>query len=381
MKKTYRKKRKAFIFIIPAVCIVAIAVVFLVEPKDLNEALISEDTRTIAVSAELVSPAEYQPRLNGLGEVRPVWDTTVRSPVEGRVESLSPHCRSGYIVESGEVLLSLSKIAYELNLANAEAEFAAARMNYTVEHKQSESARNSWEERGETGISNPTDLALRIPQLNVAETQMNAAQAAVVQARQMLEWTDFKAPYKAVVTESMVNPGQSIFIGDPVVTLMAVDEFEVSIPFDAKSWALLPEAPEGSDVLLRDTEGGDSWTGFVHRTDLHVDSETRLRSIHIRIENNQEGETPIMPGLFVRAAIEGRLLAELYQVPESAMTSKGEVWTVDSDGKLQAHEVVPVFYQAGYAYIRLPEAKNRPVLIAVNPNTSYLNGLSVEVRK
>ena len=81
---------------------------------------------------------------------------------------------------------------------------AAAKTKLLFEKAESNSARQEWEKIKE-GKGAPTDLALRIPQLEQAKSAVEAAEANLERLKRNLDKTVIKAPYDGLVRKKNVD--------------------------------------------------------------------------------------------------------------------------------------------------------------------------------
>jgi multidrug efflux pump subunit AcrA (membrane-fusion protein) len=89
----------------------------------------------------------------------------------------------------------------------------------------------------------------------------------------------------------------------------------------------------------------------------------------------------LLPGTFVKAEITGRKIPGLLRIPESAFTKQGLVWFVDTENQLRKYRLEPLFYGNGVVYVSAPESTvKNPLLVALSPNSSFVDGLSVQSR-
>ena len=99
----------------------------------------------------------------------------------------------------------------------------------------------------------------------------------------------------------------------------------------------------------------------------------------LQVQRPLDHSPQLLPGTFVRAEITGRQIPDLLRIPESAFTQQGLVWFVDTKNQLRKYHLEPLFYGNGVVFIPVPEIlENSPLLVAVSPNSSFVNGLIVQ---
>ena len=294
----------------------------------------------LAVLSEAAVLANVSLSVEAQGEVRPKRQVQLSPQVSGRVKYVSPNLENGGFVKKGEILIRLEDADYRLAAVRAESTVASARQTLATVIAQAEVART---ELKELGIENPSPLALREPQLAEARAALAAAEAQAEDAALQLQRTEVRAPFNGLVEQKNVELGQFVSPGSPVGTVFAKDvvEIELAIPNDELGDLGLPIAfnatrsTPGPKVALTADVGGQArnWKGNITRTGATVDSRTRLVSVFVQVDDpfgkGADGNTPLAPGLFVNAIIEGRVLNDIVRAPRSALRGLDTVYVIN----------------------------------------------------
>ncbi|MDJ0842327.1 MAG: efflux RND transporter periplasmic adaptor subunit [Acidobacteriota bacterium] len=371
------KKIVVFVFV-ALFCGVIALVVLLSEPRSAEAAEGKQVTiAAMPVSVQTLTPGPHAARVRALGEVAPLWQTTLRSQVDGRIVYLSDRLQPGVTVRRGEVLLRLEQSGYQVAVAEAQSRLASAMIALLAEEREVREAKKNWQRSGLTGEP-ASPLVLRGPQLAAAEADVEAAEAALAHTQTQLGYTEIAAPYDGVILERNVNPAQSLFTGDPVATLQSLDHAEVAIRLDATAWDLLPIPLEDAPARLVDPEKGTAWPATVRRESRALDRESRLRTLYLVVDRPLDMKPPLLPGSFVRAEIEGKHLDDLLRIPENALTKQGLAWYVDSEDRLRSWRAEPLFYGEGVVFVA-PPLPGTPVVLALSPHSGFTNSLQVRV--
>jgi multidrug resistance efflux pump len=64
---------------------------------------------------------------------------------------------------------------------------------------------------------------------NAAVANARAAEAAVSQASQQADYTEIRAPYDGVLSQRLVEPGESVAPGQPLLRVFNPDRFRIQI--------------------------------------------------------------------------------------------------------------------------------------------------------
>lgn len=336
---------------------------------------------SVAVIAAVVST--HQAHVEGVGSAEARFDLILNSRVSGQVASVNEAFASGRLVTKGTTLVTLEDSQLRSALASAREALATARVNYLEEQQELQQAKEEWSSSGLAG--EPTSpLVLREPQLAAAKAALDSAELAVAAAKEDLDSARIKAPFDAIVVSREIAPGSYVQAGNEIGRLLSADNVEIAIPLSARDWSTLPNEAEllsGSyPVALEQTETGERWTGYVTRIDKSLSTDTRQRSLIVSVERPLNQDTPLFPGTFLNAQIPGKTLDNLWKLPASSLSQRGEIWTLTESDLLQAHSVDIRFSDPEYIYVTPPEGiKSADVL--VQPLSSYNEGIRVVPQK
>ncbi len=316
------------------------------------------------------------------GSARPRFELTLTAQVAGRVDLLAAKFDSGRRVGQGELLAQLEDSSYRAAVAAAEQDLSEARLSLLEEEREAARALNEWRASGLSGEPD-SELVLRQPQLSVARAAVANAEAALASARQDLLQTRITAPFDALVVKRFIAPGSYLQAGGEIATLYSADRAEIAVGLSARDWSRLPDQnvlDSGAwEVVLDNVESGQSWSGRVLRSEQHLDQTTRKRTLIIAVEHPLEQEPALLADTFVKVRIPGRELDNLWKLPSSALSQKGEIWYVDAAGKsLKSFAATPVFSDSKASYVEVPAAlATQPQQVLLHPLSSYLEGMLV----
>ena len=333
------------------------------------------------VSVVELLPDTYRAQVSAYGAVIPHYELTVTAKVSGYVTELSPVFEAGAVVGSGQTLLQLEDSDYRSALFDAQESLAAARLTLLEEQRQAVVAQAEWDSAGLEGEPD-SELLLRQPYVDAAAASLDRAEAAVVSAQTDLDHTRIVAPFDAIVVQRMVAPGSYVQAGTSIATLYSSDRVEVTLALSAQDWRKLPPVEQLAGgrwaVQLRDIESGNEWTGYVARVEQHLDSSTRQRALTVAVDQPLQQATPLLPGTFVDARIPGREVEGLWQLPNSALSQKGEIWYVSQAGTLASFEANLSHSEGDRIYVLPPAGlAGEPQQVLLHPLSGYLVGTPV----
>ncbi len=271
------------------------------------------------------------------GEVRPRTDISLTAQVAGQIVSTSDEFVNGGAFEKGDVLIKIEDAPYR-------AAEAAAKARLAQEEAEAALARKDYEELGLK--EDPAALALRIPQLEQARAEYNAAKLD-------LDRTSIKAPFKGRVRERIVGVGQYVAPGAQLGRIFSTDVAEIKLPLTDNDLAKLgvplafteSEENPGPTVIMSATIAGKmhEWTGRIARTEGAIDAATR-QVVAIAVVDDPYGEgadngTPLAMGLYVEATITGKPYENAIVLPREALYGRDTVYTIAEDDTLTERKV------------------------------------------
>jgi RND family efflux transporter MFP subunit len=183
-----------------------------------------------------IAPENVTVSVQTYGTVTASLQTNIQSEVVGRVISVSDKLQPGAFFKKGELLLKIDDTEYVKALADAEQSQAKAAYEFAHEKALSQQAR---ENLATLSDASATDLALRLPQLAMAQKGLDAADAKVAAAKQALSRTTVVAPYDSYIISRNVNFGDLTKFGDPLVHLFAGNDVLIEAPLSKKDTELI----------------------------------------------------------------------------------------------------------------------------------------------
>lgn len=375
-------------FAIILVCLAAfgyVAKTFKPEPAQVEAPRILPRVNAIeARSSEIAVTVPSQ------GTVRPRTQTNLLAEVSGRVESISPALYAGGFFKKGEILARIDPTDYQAALASARSRLAEARLAYEQEQAAAAQAAEDWKAVG-NGES-PSALALRQPQLERAQANLEAAQAAVDTAERDLKRASVAAPYDGRVREKFIDIGQFLSARQSqIAQIYSVDAAEIplQIALSETRYLDLPESyrdlndkSNPPSVTIEANYGGRAyqWSGVIDRSEGAVDPQTRLLTVIARIEDpyRSDGDKPPLKiGTFVTAEIHGKTLKDAFVVPRKALRENDTVYLINTERRLEIRSVE--VYQTTVEQAIVSRGLSEGDLICVSPLQFVVEGMEVEI--
>jgi len=377
----------------------ATALVFATEPSAARETATKRTPMLVSVTE--VTRGTYRPVVQVTGTVVPVRELALRPRVTGQVVDRSEDLTPGGFVSEGQVLLRLDPSDYRNELVARRSAAQEAASALEVEEGRREVARREYALLGEPLPEEETGRVLREPQRAAATARLEAAQAAVRQARLDLARTTIRAPFDAHVLERRVDLGSQVSPSDVLARLVGTEAFWViaEVPVDALGQIPVPGqmgrtvgSARGSSPSDRGEDGTEDppdrksrraqaspgaraevrlrtgWpegavrVGRVDRVVAELTPETRFARVFVRVPDplgrgasasgeDDAAQPGLLLGAFVEVRIEGAPLADVVRLDRDHLRTDDTVWVME-DGVLRIREAEVAFRDDRYAYLR-----------------------------
>lgn len=246
------------------------------------------------------------------GTLRPLADVSLLAPFPDVIEEVL--VKEGQAVQRGQVLARMRMISVAPAAASAEAQRRIAAADYQrMQNLLKEGA------VAERDVEN-------------AEAQLRAAEAAAAAGQKRLEDATVRAPFAGVVAQRFLQSGDRVGDGDRLFRIVNIDELEftASVTTDALG-QLKPGAPVALTVSGLD---GRQVSGHVSRVNATVDQATRQVKVYVVVPNRDHR---LAGDMFASGRIVLKQASAALAVPGSGVTTgtdgTAHAWVV-SGGKL-----------------------------------------------
>lgn len=173
----------------------------------------SETERTIRVQTELIQPTTFTETVTVTGSLVASDDAVLSARSSGTIVSLLSLGRS---VNKGATIASIDP-----GLANASVQQAEASLNSAkAQYELAEDAFQRQEPLYRDSVISPIEFQQVRTQMVQAAAQVNAAEATLKQVQEQLAYTQVTAPFPGRVEAHLVETGEQVAPGTPVVRLV-----------------------------------------------------------------------------------------------------------------------------------------------------------------
>ena len=293
-----------------------------------------------------VQPESVRYEVIAHGTVAPRTESDLVAEVRGRIVEVAPNFAAGAFFAEGEPLLRLDDREYRIAVDRSRAALALRTSEWRlaladVKRRRELSAR---------GAASDAELDQFESRASVARASRDEAKAALAQAELDLERTVLRAPFEGRVRAREVDLGQFVSPGQKVGRIYGVRDAEVRLAVPTADLAFLDLSladadalPDTPVTLSADLAGREvTWDARLVRVEGDIDLRTRMLGVVARVDDpfgREGGGEPLPAGLFVRAAIQGRALDDVFVLPLSALRENDQVFVLDDDSRLRVRPV------------------------------------------
>jgi len=231
-----------------------------------------------SVSAAVAREEKWQGTLTAIGSIIAVQGVTVTPEIPGIVHEIT--FESGAVVSKGDLLVRLDTSLEEAQLRALEAQEELARLNLTRER------------------SLRSQNLIPQSELETAEATLKQNQGNADATRATIQKKTIRAPFAGRLGIRLVNLGQNLDTGKPIVSLQALTPIYADFSLPQQELARLKT---GMRVwLVTDAYLGRQFEGSLTAINPDLDASTRSVGLQATFENVDQ---LLRPGMFARVEV------------------------------------------------------------------------------
>lgn len=274
------------------------------------------------------------------GRVVPYQVAQVRPQISGIIQSRL--FTEGALVKEGDQLYQIEPNRYQAEVDSAQADLnnAQARVN------NAQSVVERYDSLAESDVLSQQVFEDAQTELMQAKATLMQSEAQLKRAKINLAYTKVYAPITGYIGPSSVTKGALVSQQQEqiLVTIRQLDPVYVDFSVSASDRQLIGsqnDTSQSQSVSLFLNSGERSpQIGKIIATDFAVDNQTGTIQVRTEFANP---ETALLPGLFVRGAINDSTADPVIIVPQKSVkigaNGKKHVWVIDADNKARQREV------------------------------------------
>jgi len=261
------------------------------------------------------------------GTVEAVNRATMSAQTSGRIAEVFYDVDD--YVEAGEPIVRFTNVEQQSALRQAQAALTEA----LAREKQAAAEFQRSEGLFQSGSSSKREYDQALAARDAAVARTAAARSAVKTAEQQLEYTLVRAPYAGIVTERHVEVGESVSVGQPLMSGLSLESLRVVVDLPQQVAAKVREHMTAFVLTDEGRVEAEKVTVFPFA---HKASNTFTARIDL-----PNGRFALYPGMFVKVAFvvgeTNRLL-----IPTNALLIRSEVtgvYVVSSGGRPRLRQI------------------------------------------
>lgn len=231
-----------------------------------------------SVAAAEVVQKDWQPALRAVGSISPVQGAMLSAELPGIVAEIP--FKNGADVKKGDLIARLVSGQEEAQLRAAEAE--------------AELAKSGLERARDLRVRNVVSQA----EFDAAEAKYKQLMASVDNMKGQVGKLTMRAPFDGKAGIRLVNVGQTVIAGQPIVALQAIDPVYADFTLPQQR---LNELREGLDVVVRtDAYPDRQFEGKLTALNSMIDPVTRNVTLQATLANPEQ---LLKPGMFAKVEV------------------------------------------------------------------------------
>lgn len=385
-------------------------------------ARIEQSERSVVARTMKAETTRVRTAVRGYGNVHAARNWEAVAEVAGAVVWRHPDLDTGNIVTEGTMVLKIDPTAYELAVAQAEADLASLEADAAqliVEEANTDRLLALEEDRlklAEAELARIRDLAGRgvatqsaldaqerttlqvrrgVEELRNAhalmpsrrtrlDAQVARTTALLARARRDLDKTDIVAPFDVRVSKVHVERHQYVGAGQPLVAADDIARVEITAQIPVASFRrLLSGTVDSGPMTLSDlsdrfaevsaevrlvSDPSQTWTGRLVRVESALDPQARSVPAVVAVDDPYAGANPplrlpLVPNMYVEAILTGPEGRARVTLPDSAIHEGGIVYLRNGEGRLELREVSVDWRQSGMAVLNDGVAAGEDIIL------------------
>lgn len=312
-----------------------------------------------AVEVAAVEKGTIEQRRTLMGTLAAREKFVVSAYTSGRVKRMLVQLADP--IEPGQVVAELEDDGKSQDVAEAGADLAAARAAIAEAESALQLAERDFgriEDLQRRGVSSDADLDLARAQFLARQSSLKAAQARYQGLVAGLDRARLRSGYakvvaawngddqKRFVAERHVTAGDTVRVGDPVVTIVALEPLDAIVNVTEKEYANLHAGQIAT--VTTDAYPGETFPGTLERLSPIFNENSRQARVEIAVGNDKQ---LLKPGMFVRVELILRRDQTATIVPQTALVYRGDrqgVFVVNPEGSAVSWRQVEVGIRDGH---------------------------------
>ena len=286
------------------------------------------------VETQSVTLQDVPAEITAYGRLTSSQPVILYSEVEGTLERGDLDFRPGQSFKSGELLLAIDTRQITLSINAAKSELLTALASVLPEIKiDFPEAFPVWQDYfnscrfdrniPELPLAANQKIKLYLSRFNVYRIYFTIRDLEILHEKHF-----FYAPFKGSIISADLRVGSNARPGTKLGEIINLEELEAAMPVPAEDIRWIDRSRA---VTLTSSEIAGSWTGSIRRVGKTIDTRTQTVQIYIAVDDPDSED--LYDGVFLKAAIPGRIIPRAFPVPRKALYEEHYVYLVE-EGRL-----------------------------------------------
>lgn len=285
----------------------------------------------VPVEVMKIEPLDLPVMVECVGRLTPYREVLLSTEVGGVIDSYE--IDSGERVIKGQALIKIDPTDYRLALKEAEASLKMALAQLEASEKGFERSKNLLPRN----VITPDAFEKLEAEFKSSCASMERVKVMVDIAEERLKKTEITAPFSGLIASRMVERGQTVGVGQPLITLIDLDPIRVRIYLSERDYVHLEK--KNSVTVMIEAYPDRRFDGHIDRIGVKADERTNTFDVEILVDN---------PDIFLKAGMTARvylttgIFKGAIMIPQRAVLyrkDRQEVFIMDSNGRARVREV------------------------------------------
>lgn len=245
------------------------------------------------------------------GTLNPSQQTILNARVAGEVRNMA--VREGQAVKAGQVLVVQDDRDLTARLEQADASLATAKAEAALAKQRLDQTKPLFQQQ----YASANDLANAERQLDIRRAQVKSAEVSLNQARQQLADMVVRAPFSGVISERLVDSGQSVQANAPLLKIVDLSQLELVAQVAATEVSSI----QVGQVVHFSADGFDGkvFAGRISRINPVARNGSRRVDVYAVVDNSQ---SLLRAGLFAKGFVQDNHAVAGVAVPFSSVQER-----------------------------------------------------------
>lgn len=303
--------------------------------RDNSPPEVSKDAAAIVKTIE-VEPGKIESSSQITGRLIPAEKVDLFAEVGGKAIFGKNPLKPGQSFKKGEILISMDNSEFLSSLISLKSQFAASlasilpdiRIDYADEYETWKDFLSGFDiKRNAPTLPDVTNKQLK---LFLTGRGIYSSYYKIREAENRLAKFTLRAPFNGTITESYINEGTLVRIGQQIGEFIRIGEYELETSIDKSTVDALNM---GMSIEFQELNNTEIFKGQLIRVNGKVDPGTQLLKAYFSLKNLR-----LKSGMYLQATLPVKTFEKAVRLPLTSLVDNSYVFVI-LDGKAIKHEI------------------------------------------